>query len=102
LKYVGFWEYEPENAYKMFDLDKKMGEEYRRDTAKWQEKYGKFLGAYFLGMEPRGMSLFEFDKPEQMVNMERAYWPYKKWRFTTLIETGKVQEIYWKKQTEEG
>lgn len=55
--------------------DGKLEEEYNRDPEKWQEKYGKFLIAYFLGMEPKGFGLFEFDKPEQMINMERVYWP---------------------------
>jgi hypothetical protein len=64
LKYIGFWEYEPENIYKMFELDDKLGEEYKKDLEAWQKKYGKFMGAYWLGMEPKGFGLFEFDSPE--------------------------------------
>jgi hypothetical protein len=101
LKYIGFWEYEPENIYKMFELDDKLGEEYRRDLGAWQKKYGKFMGAYWMGMEPKGFALFEFDTQEQMINMERAYWPIKKWRFVPLLEIEKVKEIYRKKVKEQ-
>jgi hypothetical protein len=100
LKYIGFWEYEPENIYEMFELDDKLGEEYRRDLETWQKKYGKFMGAYWLGMEPKSFGLFEFETQEQMINMERAYWPIKRWRFVPLIEVDKVKEIYMKKKEE--
>ena len=100
MKYIGFWEYEPENIFEMFELDDKLGEEYRRDLETWQKKYGKFMGAYWLGMEPKGFGLFEFETQEQMINMERAYWPIKRWRFVSLIEVDKVKEIYMKKKEE--
>jgi len=100
LKYVGFWEYDPEKIYEMFKLDDKLGEELRRDPEKWQKKYGKFIDGYWLGMEPKGFALFEFDTQEQMINMERAYWPIKRWRFVPLLEINKVKEVYRKKKEE--
>lgn len=51
-------------------------------------------------MEPKGITLFEFETQEQMINMERAYWPYKRWQFIPLIEVDKVKEIYMKKKKE--
>jgi hypothetical protein len=47
-------------------------------------------------MEPKGFAIFEFDSPEQMINMERAYWPIKKWKFIPLFEINKVKGIYMK------
>ena len=51
MKYVGFYEMNQEDKYNVFELDHKVGEEYRKDPDKWQKKYGKFLGAYFLRKE---------------------------------------------------
>ena len=94
MKYIGFWEYEPENIYKMLELGGELEEEYEKDPPSWEKKYGKFLGAYWLGMEPKGFGLFDFDEPEQMINMERAFWPYKKFKFVPIFEEEKVKEIY--------
>jgi hypothetical protein len=51
-------------------------------------------------MEPKGLALFEFDTQEQMIDMERAYWPIKRWRFVPLLEINKVKEVYRKKKEE--
>jgi len=98
MKYIGFWEYEPKNIYKLFELGAVMEEEYKNDSATWEKKYGKFSGAYWLGMEPKGFGLFDFDSVEQMVNMERAFWPYKKFRFVPLIDEETVKKIYYEKK----
>jgi hypothetical protein len=101
LKYIGFYEMNQEDKYQVFELDEKLIAEYRQDKEKWEKKYGKvFEGPYFLGMEPKGITLFEFETQEQMINMERAYWPIKRWRFVPLIEVDKVKEIYMKKKEE--
>jgi len=51
-------------------------------------------------MEPKGLAIFEFDTQEQMINVERAYWPIKGWRFVPLLEINKVKEVYRKKKEE--
>jgi len=98
MKYIGFWEYEPEKIYNIFELGSKLEEEYGKDPASWEKKYGKFLGAYWLGMEPKGFGLFDFDVPEQMINVERAFWPYKKFKFVPIFEEDEVKKVYLEKR----
>ena len=100
MRYVGFWEYEPENIYKMFELDDKIEEEYAADKESWYRKYGKFIEAYWLGMEPKGFTIMDFDSEKQMVNLERAYWPIKKWKFVPLFTSAQVKGVYLKKKEE--
>jgi hypothetical protein len=74
MKYVGFYKMDQEDKHKVFEIDDQLNVKYNRDPEKWQKKYGKvFDGPFFLGMEPKGMTLFEFDDPMQMINVERAF-----------------------------
>ena len=101
MKYIGFYEMDQEDKYKVFDIDDKLGEEYNADPEKWKQKYGNVVfGPYFLGMEPKGMTVFEFDDPIQMINIERAFWPYKKWMFVPLLDVEKVKESYKRSKSE--
>ena len=52
------------------------------------------LGGILTRNEPKGMVLFEFDDPMQMINMERGFWPYKRWRFVPLLDVEMVKESY--------
>ena len=101
MKYVGFYEMDQDDKYKVFELDDKIGAEQEKDPEKWHKKYGKCLGAYFLGMESKGMAMFEFDEPMQMINMERVFWPYKRWKFVPLLDVEMVKESYKKSKEEQ-
>lgn len=97
MKYIGFWEYDRKDIYKIIELGRKLSES-EQDSEKWKKKYGKFIEGYWLGMEPRGFSIFEFDDPQQMINLDAAYWPYKKFKFVPLFDHDQVIETYNERQ----
>jgi len=94
VKYIGFWEYDRKDIYKVFDIEKELMPLYENDPEGWRKKYGKFIEGYWLGMEPKGFSIFEFDEPQQMINLDVAYWPYKKFKFVPLFGHDQVIETY--------
>lgn len=101
MKYIGFWEYDRKDIYKVFETEEKLMPKYESDPARWRRKYGKFIEGYWLGMEPKGFSIFEFDNPQQMINLDVAFWPHKKFKFVPLFDHDQVIEAYKEKQKEE-
>ena len=93
MKYIAFFELDPE------DFDKVI-EKYRQvlaETEKGTEKYPKALSKpYGMGGEFKGFQLFETDDPEQMANIALHYAPEMKHKFVPIFEIAKVVELYQK------
>jgi hypothetical protein len=49
-------------------------------------------------MAPEGFTIFEFDDPQQMINLDIAFWPYKKFKFVPLFDHDQVIDSYKAKQ----
>jgi hypothetical protein len=100
VKYIAYWEYEPKDLYKCMECDSKFNEELQKDPEKTRIKYGRVIEAYWLGMEPKGFTIVELENGEQMANIERLFWPYKRWSFVPLVESKVVKGVYRKWATE--
>ncbi len=98
MKYIAFWEYDRKDIYKIFELESKLSPEFENDPEAWRKKYGKFIESYWLGMEPKGFTIFEFDNPQQMINLDIAFWPHKKFKFVPLFDHDQVIDSYKEKQ----
>lgn len=93
MKYIAFWEFNPEDFEKV--IEKFMQIRAERNTG--AKKYPKSLSAAFTMVgEPKGFQLFETDDPEQLVNLSLHYVPLVKFKFIPIIESTKGVEIYHK------
>ena len=52
------------------------------------------FGAHWLGMEPKGFTIYEVNDPQQIVNLEVAFSPIKKPKFVPIFEHKSVVETY--------
>lgn len=93
VKYIAFFELDPEDFEKVI-------EKYRQGLAeieKGTEKYPKPLSEpYGMGGEFKGFQLYETDNPEQLVNLALYYAPEMKHKFVPIFEVAKVIELYQK------
>ncbi|MFX0201505.1 MAG: DUF3303 domain-containing protein [Candidatus Hodarchaeota archaeon] len=93
MKYIAFFELDPEDFEKVI-------EKYRQGLAeieKGTEKYPKPLSEpYGMGGEFKGFQLYETDNPEQLVNLALYYAPEMKHKFVPIFEVAKVIELYQK------
>jgi len=92
-KFIGFWEYNLEDAEKVVEKFKKM----TAMREKGAEKYPKLVfGPYHIGGESKGFTIFETDSHEHLTNTTIHYMPEMKWKFMPIHESSKVAELYLK------
>jgi len=93
MKFIGFWEYCPEDIDKVIEKFKKMTAEREKGT----EKYPKLVfGPYTMFEESKGFSIFETDDPDQLTNTWIHYMPEMKWKFVLIQESTRTSELYLK------
>jgi hypothetical protein len=95
MRFIWYWEYNQREALKMFEVNRRVGE----DRKKHPDKYPKLIfGAHWLGMEPKGFTIYEVDNSQQIVNLEVAFSPIKKSKFVPIFEHKSVVETYEKEK----
>ena len=95
MRFIWYWEYNQREALKMFEVNRRVGE----DRKKHPDKYPRLIfGAPWLGMEPKGFTIYEVDDPQQIVNLEVAFSPIKKSKFVPIFEHKSVVETYEKEK----
>ena len=93
MKYIGFWEFCPENMDKAIEKNNQVVAE--RNTG--SKKFGTVIfGPFGLGGEMKGFTVFEVDNYEQLINLSLHYVPYMTWKFVPLLETTKIIELWHK------
>ena len=97
MKYIGYWEL---NLKDWDQAWKKQGE-VAKDVNENPEKYPKFiLGPHIIGESNKGISIFETDEPNKLLNLSTPYIPFVKWKFVPLYSLYECQTIYeeWNKK----
>ena len=75
----------------MFEMNRRIGEE----RTKLPEKYPEMIfGGHWLGMEPKGFTIYDVEDPQQIVNLEVAFSPVKKSKFVPIFDHKSVVETY--------
>jgi hypothetical protein len=88
MKYICFWEFEPED----FDTIIKKYKQRMGDREKFPEKFPKILfGPYSLGGEWKGFTVYDAT-PEQMINLVLHYTPEEKMKFVPIFNGAKIIE----------
>jgi len=72
MKYIWFWEYSPEDVYKMFEKDNQIAAEREKDPNKYPKT---IFPPHWLGMEHKGFTIYEVDDPQQLVNLAVKFFP---------------------------
>ena len=91
MKFIGFWEYKPEDFDKVIEKFKQATAEREKGT----ERFAKwiFMPHHFAG-QCKGFSVFETDNEEKLTNMAHFYSPVMTWKFIPLQETSKCVELW--------
>lgn len=91
MKYIAFWEFNPEDMDKVIEKNSQVLAEREKEP----EKYPKTLSeSYSIGGEYKGFILFETDDPDQLTNIILHFRPEMKWKFMPIFAATKVIELY--------
>ena len=95
MKYICFYEFEPENMDKVIASFQKMQEL----RAQGSTEYPKALSpTYSYQGETKGFALFEVDTPQQITNHYIHYHPWQKFTWRPLTESSEFVAAYMKKK----
>ena len=93
MKFIGFWEFKPED----FDKVIEKSEEAMAEREKGTEKFPKFLfPAHGMGDGWNGFAIYENVTPDQMTNLVLHFMPEMTIQFVPIFETKKATERYLK------
>ena len=93
MKYVGFWEFCPENLDKVIEKNNQVIAERKTGS----KKFGTVIcGPFGLGGEMKGFTVYEFDDHEQYANIALHYTPLMSWKFVPILESSKIIELWHK------
>ena len=93
MKYIVFWEFNPEDMDKVIPLFQKMGE--LRGTADYPTGISP---TYAYSGEMSGFTLYEVDDPQQITNFSLHYHPIVKFTWKPITEATDVVTTYMKKK----
>ena len=90
MRFVGFWEFDPE------DLDN-IVEKSRQTTAEREDfprSYPEIIfGPCLIGGVQKGFTVYEAEDPEQLANVSLRYMPEMRFRFIPIFETEMILEL---------
>jgi len=90
MKYIGYWEFDLENSEKASELMKKLG------VAR-KEKPDDFpdivLGAHNIAGSNKGLTIYETDDPEKLLQVSLRFSPIVRWKFLPLYPTGTINKL---------
>lgn len=90
MKYIGYWEFDLENMDKAFEMDNKL-------IAIAKEKPDDFpdlvLGAHFIAGNRKGLTIFETDDPDKLLQISLYFSPVLRWKFLPLYPVETIKKI---------
>ena len=90
MKYLAYWEFDLENREKAFEMQAKAA------TAR-KEKPDDFpdtvLGAHNIAGSSKGLTIFETDDPEKLLQVSLRFSPVVRWKFLPLYPIGTIREL---------
>ena len=90
MKYIGYWEFDLENTDKAFELNAKI--EVTR-----KEKPDDFpdivLGAHNIAGSNKGLTIFETDDPDKLLQISLRFSPVIRWKFLPLYPVGTINKL---------
>jgi len=93
VKFIGFWEYCPEDTEKVIQKFRQMTIEREKGT----EKFAKLIfGPFGMGGETKGFSVYETDDMDKLTNISAFYMHEMKFKFIPIQESSKAAELYLK------
>lgn len=91
MKYIMYWEYDPENHDKVIEKLKKFREAIKKNP----DKFPKFISKNYASIDgPKGFQLIETDNEEHLANFSAYYMPEVRLAFETIIEVSKSLELF--------
>lgn len=91
MKYIVFWEYEPQDLVKAIEKLKAFREKVKKNP----EKYARSISPnYTMSIGFTGFQLFEADAPEQLARMVLHYRPEVKFEIVHITETKTMLKLY--------
>jgi hypothetical protein len=95
VKFIAFWEFSREDTDKLIPKFQKWLEALKKNP----EKHIKtifpphYLSAVNEKGNPNGVTIFECDDEEKLIDFIQSYWPEMKIRIVPLMDAGKTMEI---------
>jgi hypothetical protein len=90
MKYLAFWEYDPEDLEKARVKWMKFGEVAEKKPELFPKSISK---SYAMFEGHSGFQLFEADDPKQLVAMMMYYTPEAEFRFIPIVELKEASEV---------
>jgi len=90
MKYVGFWDFDPEALDEIVRKSRLSSEERGRSPGKYPEI---LLGPFVIDGERRGFTVYEVKEPEQLMNVAEHYAPEMRYEFKRILETAAYAEL---------
>ena len=91
MKYVGFWEFDPEALDAIVRKSRLSSEERERSPGKYPEI---LIGPFVIDGEDRGFTVYEAEDPGQLANVADHYAPEMRYEFKRIIETSEYVELH--------
>ena len=88
MKFIGFWEFKPEDLDKILEKRKQLFAESEKEP----ERFAKIIfGGFCYVGETKGFTVFETDDPEKLWNT--CISPEVTYKFIPIVETSKAVEF---------
>ena len=90
MKYIGYWEFDLEDMDKAFELNEKSG---AARKAKPDDFPDTVLGAHSIAGSSKGLTIFETDDPDKLLQVSLRFSPVLRWKFMPLYPVGTIRDI---------
>ena len=90
MKYLCYWEFDLKDTDKAIELNEKA-------RAARKEKPDDFpdtvLGGHFIAGSSKGLTIFETDDPDKLLQVSLRFSPVMRWKFLPLYPVGTINEL---------
>lgn len=91
MQFIGFFEYNADDADKVIEKFTQIMAERQTGT----EKFAKLVfGPYHFNGEDKGFGIYETDDPDKLMSLSVFYTPLMKWKFIPIIDSRKAVELW--------
>jgi len=90
MKYIGYWEFDLENSEKASELMKKLGVARKEKPDDFPDTV---LGAHNIAGSSKGLTIFETDDPDKLLQVSLRFSPVVRWKFLPLYPIGTIREL---------
>lgn len=89
MKFIWFYEFDPEDAEKVSEKNKELDEKMR----KYPEKYPRLHHSYMTG-RCKGFRIVEAENEEQIIHLVMHFYPEEKWELMPILGGATVSKIF--------